>query len=172
MNVLVADGHPVARLGLVRVIGSFKENVRCQEAGSFSECIDALRDGQAFDLAVIDMTMRDMAWDDGLRSVREASSDVPIIAMSSGEPRADIFRMIEIGASGFLPRNATEEQVSKAVNLVLSGAVYLPRSVMSAGEGAEAGARRDGIMSAPISENAMPTLTKRQREVLKLARRG
>ena len=172
MYVLIGDGHPVARLGLARVVAACKDDVQCLEAGSFSECIDALRSDSQFDLAFVDVTMRDMDWEDGLRQLREISEALPIIATSSGEPRAEIFRMIELGASGFLPKSADEEQLSKAINLVLSGAVYLPRSVISAGEGGDSAARHDGMSGGPISESAMPMLTKRQREVLKLLAEG
>jgi len=172
VQALIGDGHPVARLGLARVIASCKDDVHCLEAGSFSECVDALRNSQQFDLAVIDMTMKDMAWEDGLRQLRELSDGLPIIATSSGEPRADIFRMIEFGASGFVPKSADEEQLSKAINLVLSGAVYLPRSVISGGEGGDAASRLDGMSNGTISEVTMPMLTKRQREVLKLLAEG
>lgn len=172
MHVLIGDGHPVARLGWARVIAACKDGVQCLEVGTFSECIESLKNGQQFVLAVVDMMMTDMAWEDGLRLLREQAENVPIIATSWGEPRSDIFRMIELGASGFVPKSADEEQLTKAVNLVLSGAVYLPRSVISAGDDGPAGSRSSGGPDLTISESAMPSLTKRQREVLKLLAEG
>ncbi len=172
MHVLIGDGHPVTRFGLCRVIASVSDDVRCEEAGTFSECLDIVRANKDLGLIVIDMAMKDMPWEEGLRQLRELAGDAPIVATSYNEARADIFRAVELGASGYVPKTTSEEQLKKAVNLVLSGAVYLPRATISgAGEESVSGGRaRTGAGS--ISEDAMPMLTKRQREVLKLLAEG
>lgn len=172
MKVLIGDGYPVARLGLEKVVATFGDGVEVVEAGSFSECLDAMRQEDGLKLALVDMNMTDMPWEQGLRRLREAGNGTPIIAMAPNGVRADVFRMIELGASGFVPRTASEEQLSKAINLVLSGAVYLPRSVIETNERQETPKGNGEAAHETISENAMPMLTRRQREVLKWLAEG
>lgn len=174
VKVLIGDGQPVARLGLGNVISSLRDEVEVIEAGTFSECLDAAKKSDDLDLALIDVTMADMPWEQALRRLREECDGTPIIATAPVEIRTDIFRMIELGASGFVPKTASEEELSKAINLVLSGAVYLPRSVVTAGGPDDRTSVADYGQGAreSISEAAMPMLTRRQREVLKLLAEG
>jgi DNA-binding NarL/FixJ family response regulator len=171
VNVLIGDGQPVARLGLGNIIAALRGNVNVLEASTFSECLETIRKSGDLDLAVVDVSMSDMPWEQGIRRLREECDGVPIIAMAPTEVRSDIFKMIELGASGFLPKSASAEQLGKAVNLVLSGAVYLPKSVVTApNQQAAAPALERG--GRAISETALPMLTRRQREVLKLLAEG
>jgi DNA-binding NarL/FixJ family response regulator len=171
MNVLVGDGHPMARLGMVRVLGALLDGVQCCETGSFADCLAAAQN-DTFDLVIVDTAMKDMSWNEGLRRLRECCGGTPIITTSAEEVRTDIFKMIELGASGFVPRTADEAQLTKAINLVLSGAVYLPRAIINATDTADGKPAAGRTTGGSISETAMPMLTKRQREVLKLLAEG
>ena len=161
----------MARLGLARVLSKLRDDVECQEADSFAECLETTAKN-TFDLVIVDMTMKDMPWEEALRGLRANCNGAPIIVTSTGEARTDIFKMIELGASGFVPRAAGEAQFTKAINLVLSGAVYLPKSVIAATEKVDGEAPAGQAAGGAISEAAMPMLTKRQREVLKLLAEG
>jgi len=173
VRVLIGDGYPVARLGLSQIVASIQDETEILEAASFSECLDAVKQNGGVDLAVVDTCMTDIPWEQGLRRLREECGATPIIAMAHHENRADVFRMIELGASGFVPCSAGPDQLTKAINLVMSGAVYLPRSVITPSE-RPSGQQKTADSPAPemLSEAALPMLTRRQREVLKWLAEG
>ena len=82
--------------------------------------------------------------------------------MSASEDRNKVLRAIELGAKGYIPKSSTPDIIINALQLVLSGGVYLPIAVLdTVNTTQEKTSNADG-----------QTLTPRQVEVLKLLAEG
>jgi two-component system, NarL family, nitrate/nitrite response regulator NarL len=97
--------------------------------------------------------------------VRSALPDLRVIAMAVGESEEEILACAEVGAAGFLTRDATLEDVVRALSKVAQGEAVCPQSV------ARALLRRIST-DAHQRSTTTDSLTPREREVLVLIEHG
>jgi len=183
MKVLLIDDHPLILSALEVVVRRLAQDVSVTCAPSAALARDALAACADFDLALLDLQLGD---DDGfalLVELRASYPAVPIVIISASDRRAHVLRAIDLGAMGFVCKCAANDTLLKALELVMSGGIYLPPTIMrSAASADDAGgyhlheAARNGT-SAPHGEDtdvviARLGLTRRQSEVLKLLLRG
>lgn len=164
MNILLADDHVLFRDGLGLVLEQLDEDVRLLVAGSFDAALDQARACPDLEMALLDLNMPGM---DGARSLarfRELMPDTPVVVISGSEDVAEIGRLLDSGASGYIPKSSSARVLLSALQLVLAGGVYVPPLVLS---GAPAGAGREARSGAP-----QPPFTERQMDVLRLLLQG
>ena len=158
MNVLIADDHALFREGLRHVLTALSDHVTIVEASDFPEAVQRAREHDDLDLILVDMIMPGMESFEGLGALREARPGIPIVVVSGSDNQETVRRAIATGAHGFIPKTLNAKVLLGALNLVMSGGVYLPPTLLG-----EAGA-------APAPETDPrpdgPKLTPRQREVL------
>lgn len=95
---------------------------------------------------------------EGLGALREARPGIPVVVVSGSDNQETVRRAIATGAHGFIPKTLNAKVLLGALNLVMSGGVYLPPTLLGEADAApapETDPRPDG-----------PKLTPRQREVL------
>jgi DNA-binding NarL/FixJ family response regulator len=164
VKVLVADDHAIFRQGLRVVLGELDPAVEIVEAADFGEALSLARDAQDLSLLLADLRMPQMDGFEGLRALRRVLPRTPIMVLSASEEAADLFRALESGASGYLPKSAPAAVIVEALRLVLAGGVYVPRELVS-------GAGKPLAPSEDASDRA-GVLTPRQQEVLALIADG
>jgi DNA-binding NarL/FixJ family response regulator len=169
MHVLIVDDHAMFREGLVALLAREDPRIEISEAGSLGEARQiASGDGPSFDLVLLDLNLGDM---DTGRVATEAVPmfpGVPVVVLSGmSDPRL-IWRAIEAGATGFIPKSLSFQEFSAALARTLAGEVYLPQ--MSIDEGLRR-LRRQGGLPAGGAEGvaaAVGQLSPRQLEILRL----
>ncbi len=166
MNILIADDHPIFRSSLKHVLRALNGEVEVTEAGSFKEASIALGKGR-FDLVLLDLLMPDMPPVDGLQLIVKAAPDVPVVVVSAIENRRDAVQAIDIGAMGYIPKTATQDEFVRMLKLVLDGGMVLPRGLQDSPR--KAAAPTAGRLP---SKGQFAQLTRRQRQVLTLLAQG
>ncbi|MFM1991963.1 MAG: hypothetical protein RJA99_4920 [Pseudomonadota bacterium] len=189
MKLLLVDDHSLFRSGLRLLLSGLDESVSFDEAGSVEEIPADLSQP---DLVLLDLNLRGVSGRRALARLREVLPDAPIVALSGEEDPDLIRRMIEDGASGFIPKASTPGVMIGALRLVLAGGVYLPPAVLRSAPSAPKAGDAIGLMpasppprpaAAPVpaaeppprataTRPALPGLTGRQQDVLMLAVRG
>ncbi|HYH21277.1 MAG TPA: response regulator transcription factor [Azospirillum sp.] len=159
-NVLIADDHPLFREALRQVAGAVFDQCRFCEASSIEQAQMLLED-EDFDLILLDLHMPGMNGFTGLVMLRNRAPATPIVVVSAEEGRESIQEAITYGASGYIPKSLTREQMANAVREVLEGEVYLPHDLLDRGDGS--GSLEDADLEARIA-----TLTGQQRKVLEM----
>jgi DNA-binding NarL/FixJ family response regulator len=95
--------------------------------------------------------------------IRAQYPSVPVIVVSANDDPAAIRRCMEFGASGFIPKTLSVEEMRAAISRILGGGVWTPADVdLSAGSDAE---------SAALMVR-MATLTPQQVRVLMMLSEG
>jgi DNA-binding NarL/FixJ family response regulator len=163
LHVLLLDDHALLRAGVRALLERQLPGIQVIETDSVDAAL-RLAGGQHFDLAIVDITLRQ---DDGLRFVRAlpqlADTESPhclVLSMHQGE--GYVQRAFEAGAMGYVVKDAIPEELLLAVHSALSGQRYLSPSV---------GATRFApVPSAPPAPHL--ALTERQLQVLKLVAMG
>ena len=130
----------------------------------------AVSEGDAFDLVICDLLMNGM---NGLAfvSALRSNSSVPVLMISGINNPPPIAEMRNVGAQGFVHKAADDDVLLDAIDCVLGGGLFFPEAnaslsdVPTAKFGDVADVYGDGM-------GAVPTLTARQLEILRLISGG
>jgi DNA-binding NarL/FixJ family response regulator len=163
MNVLLIDDHPLFREGLRSLLERMDTQARIVEAES---CEAALalgeRHGPGFDLILLDLALPGMGGLEGISQFRSRFTTTPVVVVSATYDAARVKQAIDRGAQGFIPKSTPPDVLMSALQLIFSGGVYVPPSVMDDEERS-----REATRAAQA-----PNLTSAQSRVLALLARG
>lgn len=162
MNILLIDDHPVFIEGIRGVLLRLGPDTVVATSGSCEEALALIDEDDDRDLVILDINLPGMSGLEGLRLLRHRLPATPIVLLSASENRARVLQAIEQGAKGYIPKSSPPEIIVNALQLVLSGGVYLPMAVL------------DTLSSNPAPEHqgSDQALTPRQLAVLKLLAEG
>lgn len=120
VRVVLADDHPVMRLGIRNLLSRSPKIQVLAEAGSG---IDAIRlvDELNPDVLLLDMEMPGMDGVEVARYLRSANSPVHILVLSAYDDKQYILSVMEQGASGYLTKDEAPDTIIDAVLSVASG---------------------------------------------------
>lgn len=161
---LIVDDHPLFREALQSVIGRDWPDAEIREADSIQAAEDLLGGGLSVDLALLDLSMPDVAGFDGLLRLRTAYPRLPIVVVSGLEDARIVREALSYGVAGFIPKSVRRDELGRAIGEVMMGSVYVPAGLEPAGEAADP-SRADRIQK-------LKTLTPQQIRVLKMLRQG
>lgn len=164
VKLLIVDDHPLFRDGLAALLcQASPENIVIQ-ASSTEEALQ-LADEQIIDAVFMDLSMPGMSGEPAIREFARRHPDLPVIVLSSSEDPGDVRRVLNAGASGYIPKSATAKTVVSALTLVLSGNIYVPPLLVAA-------ATRAAEQAAQNGPRSLSALTDRQVDVLRFLRDG
>jgi DNA-binding NarL/FixJ family response regulator len=158
IRILIVDDHPVVRDGLS---GMFAGDPRFEVVGEAADGGEAVAMAEALRPDVVLMDLRMPRVDGATAIVRLAERGVPakVLVLTTYETDRDVLPAIKAGATGYLLKDATQEELFRAVGAAARGESVLSPSVE---------ARLLGQVRAPVVE----PLTQRELEVLRLVAKG
>jgi two-component system, NarL family, nitrate/nitrite response regulator NarL len=162
IRVVVADDHPIYREGMVRAIGERPDLELVGEAVGGREAlaeIERLRP----DVALLDIQMPDLDGVKVLNAVRRDGLEVQILLLSAHLGHELAYKAVAAGARGYLSKQAAREEICDAIVAVARGGTAFAPEVQ-AGLATELHERERAVRG--------PTLTTREREVLRLVAEG
>ncbi|CAO3401155.1 Two-component transcriptional response regulator, LuxR family [Azospirillum palustre] len=168
---LVVDEQPMVRHGFALSIGEICPGTRVLEAGSLDEALNVCRQTPELALVLYDPGPPRVDGDDagggaiaGLRRLKEALGEVPILILTNSDEVADIVDSVRMGARGYVLKTSPPEVLEHAISLALSGDIFLPlpRAVLN-------GALAEGPRG---NDDILDRLTDRQRDVFELLLAG
>jgi len=93
---------------------------------SFDEAVDRLATAGAVEIGLFDLNMVGMEnWQD-LSALRVKFPDMRLLVVSASRHREDILRALGIGAHGFVNKGQGISELSRAIELICAGQVYVP----------------------------------------------
>lgn len=162
VRVVVADDHPVFLDGLARIVSRAAELTLVATARDGRVALDQIR-AERPDVALIDLELPDV---DGFRvieTVRREALPTRVLVISASVDSAKVYRAMEAGAAGYVPKVAGDAAIRDAIVGVARGETQLVGELLD-GLATEIRLRRD---HAPG-----PSLTPRELDVLRLAADG
>src|SRR5687768_7557452 len=157
-NVVIVDDHPMVVEGLRAILNTEPDILVQGTAGNAQEAL-AFLEATHVDIALVDINLPEVSGIELCRKIKSRFSDVMVLGMSSFRDRAYISQMILAGASGFLVKSASRQEILHAVHTALQGKLYVSVDV----EQSPSPARQAGTP---------PVLTQREKEVLHLIAEG
>jgi len=123
-RVLIADDHAVVRAGFKQFLEADPAISAVGEAASGNETLDCLR-RQDWDLVLLDIHMPDRSGLDVLRYIQTGHPGVRVLVMSGLPEQQYAVNVLRAGASGYLPKDSSPDELMKAVRAVLAGRRYI-----------------------------------------------
>lgn len=168
MRIMVVDDHALVRRGMAHVVRECFSEADVVETASAEEAMRAM-ETEAVDIALVDVRMPDTDGLDLLHDMKTKWPDVPVIMLTTFDHAQYVRRALTEGASGYLLKDATPEDLQQAIKVALSGGgnVLSPRVIQNLFEATEVG---DGENAA--AHHAAAALTQRETDILALLSEG
>lgn len=125
-SFLVADDHPMVRDALASSLGQTFPGARIAMAATLAQARAALEHEPETDAVLLDLDMPGMDGLTGLALLRSQHPTVPIIVVSAVREAATIRRAYEFGASAYIDKSASLEEIAGTVRAVLDGEIFAP----------------------------------------------
>ncbi len=123
-RLLLVDDHAVVRSGLRMLLSSESDVEIVGEASTAREAIE-IADAVRPDVVLMDIGLPDLSGIDATREIKKRFPDVAVVALTIHEDEEYFFKMLEAGASGYVPKRAAPEELLTAVRAAATGEVYL-----------------------------------------------
>jgi two-component system response regulator NreC len=124
IRLLLVDDHAVVRSGLKMLLENERDVEIVGEASSASEAMEAAARLKP-NVILMDIGLPDLSGIDATREIKKRTSDVSIVALTIHEDEEYFFKMLEAGASGYVPKRAAPEELLTAIRAAATGQVYL-----------------------------------------------
>ncbi len=171
MKFLLVDDHWVSRAALKPLLTQIDKKARFLEADSFDGALEQVEGEAGLKLVLLDLVLPGLESLDGISRLMEKAPDVPVVIFSMVENRHEVLRTVEQGVAGFIPKTASGDEIVKALELVLSGELYLPRMLLK-DTARPTGETTSFIPIDGAPRQAISNLTGRQRQVLSYLAQG
>lgn len=167
-RVVVVDDNTLLREGLCLMINAAEGlQVVAEASDGIAAVQTTLGLETAPDLILMDLSMPRMDGFSAIKEIKRQLPDTKILALTIHDTDDFVLECFESGVSGYCLKDATQEELIKAVHVVLSGKTYISPGVA------------DKVMEGYLEgrkklkkETAWDSLTQREREVLKLVAEG
>ena len=125
-RALISDDDEFFRVALRTVLLEKNAFADVIETASFDEAVEALQTTADVDVGLFDLNMVGMEnWLD-LSAVRAEFPKMRLVVVSASRLREDILRSLEVGAHGFVHKGLGIGELSRAVDMICDGHVYVP----------------------------------------------
>ncbi len=127
--VLVVDDEEQVRTFLVELLGSSGYQVRCASSGA--QALEMLAE-DSFDVVLMDVMMPELSGLEVLRRYRASGGGVPVIVLSALSGAEDAMRAMKLGASDYLSKPFSNDELEDAMARALGSRVPARQSAASA----------------------------------------
>jgi DNA-binding NarL/FixJ family response regulator len=158
MKVLIVDDHALFCEGLCYVLAKLGDDVAILEANNFNQAVAHLHKNSDIDLVLLDLNMPDKDGFTLLDYCRKHYPIISVVVLSASKKRTDMQRALNAGAMGFIPKDTTSYVMLSAINLIMTGEIYIPAAMTQA--------------TTDDNEEFGNSLTPRQQEVIPMMIQG
>jgi DNA-binding NarL/FixJ family response regulator len=166
-RIFIAEDHTIVREGLRLLLSLQTEFDIVGEAEDGRETIRQVRECKP-DLILMDLSMPKMNGLEAIEEIKRFSPKTKILALTIHESEEFILPVLKAGANGYISKSETQEELMSAIKEVLAGKLYLSHFISE--KVVKAYVEESKTLKPPSS--TWGTLTKREREVLKLIAEG
>ncbi|HWC52242.1 MAG TPA: response regulator transcription factor [Chitinophagaceae bacterium] len=155
-SVFIVDDHFMVIEGIRSLLQNEKEIEWMGHATNATSCLAFLKLQQP-DVILMDINLPDKSGIDLCKEVKDKYPSVFVLGLSTFNQQAFIRNMIDNGASGYVLKNATKDELLDAIKTITAGKTYLSQEVSA-------------ILKT--SDNEAIPITRREKEILVLIAEG
>lgn len=154
VEVLVVDDHDLVRLGLVRLLSDVQGIRVVAEADSGEIAVELAKKHEP-DIILMDVRMPGMDGIEATKKILRSYPDMKIIAVTACGEDPFPSRLLQAGASGYLTKGASTEEMVQAIKTVMAGQKYLTPVI----------AQKLALQSFGSSDNPFNELSEREMQI-------
>lgn len=128
IKVLVADDHKVFRDGITSILNEVPDITVVGQASDGHDVLDQLRQIDP-EVILMDITMKETSGIDTTSMVKRQYPDIKVLVLTMHSEPAYILKMLEVGADGYLLKEAGREEMIRAIRTVKQGDNYYSKQV-------------------------------------------
>jgi len=166
IRIFLADDHVLVRQGFRRILEDDPRIVVVGEAGTGLTAIEQCKELKP-DVVVMDLSMPDLGGLEATAEILKANPETKILILSMYSNENYVRKALEVGAKGYMLKDAIEIDLTRAVTALAAGESYLSLGIANLVlEGLKTGSFQDP------EKDAHGRLTLREKEVLLLIAQG
>lgn len=170
-RLLLVDDQPLFRKALASLINSQFDMTVVGEAADGAGALGQVQ-ALAPDLVVMDVQMPGTNGIEGVRAIRAAGLDLPVVMLTISDEDEDLFEAIKAGANGYLLKNLRPEQLFDGIRGAVRGEAPISPSIAVRLLDAFRHGPPPGILRATDVEAGDMDLTRREAEILRYVAAG
>lgn len=155
IRILVVDDHFMVRMGLSASLNIEPDMEVVAEAGTGEEALGAYRQHKP-SLVIMDLRMPGMSGAESIAAIVREHPSARILVLSTHSGEEDIYRAIQAGAQGYIPKSAVRDELLRAIREVHAGRTFVDSAAAL----------------SLVQRTSRPGLTGRELEVLRLVVKG
>src|SRR5262245_43538420 len=131
MKFLVVDDHELIREAMRAALAELESDAEILEAADGAQAFPLVEEHADLDLLLLDLNLPDRDGFSMLLELRRNHPGVPVVVMSAQQDQDSVVKALNMGALGFIPKSASRKVILGALQLVMSGGVYIPPQALS-----------------------------------------
>jgi DNA-binding NarL/FixJ family response regulator len=163
IHVLIADDLTLVRAGVRSLLERSSDMQVVAEAGDGREALKMVEEHHP-DVVLMGITLSAMNGIEATARIAKEFPNVRVVILSSHTGEEYVWQAFRAGASGYLPKAASPQELDEAIKSVLRGKIYLSKLL------SRQVTDFDRLMRSELS--LLGKLTPRQREILQLIAEG
>jgi DNA-binding NarL/FixJ family response regulator len=164
IRVLIADDQRAVREGLAMLVGLSDDLEVVGTAANGVEAVELAGELRP-DVVLMDLRMPEMEGSEATRRIRTAFPDTHVLVLTTYADDDSLFPALQSGAQGYLTKDASAEEIERAIHAVADGRTHLDPAVQQRLVSA--------VLAATAQTASLPDeLTSREAEVLTLIAAG
>ncbi|HRY31999.1 MAG TPA: response regulator transcription factor [Bacteroidales bacterium] len=164
IRIILVDDHQIVRDGIRSLLEGNEHIIIAGEASGGSE-LTALLSATAADIILLDVSMPGESGIDICRRIKTTNPEIKVLILSMYSGEEFIVQSLLAGASGYLPKNTSREELLNAIARVHQGEVYIGHSLSET--------YINSLMrKAQARQEAADLLSRRETEILRLCAEG
>ena len=164
IRIVVVEDHRLFREGLRLILNGEESFEIVGEAANGLQAIDVIS-GLKPDVVLLDITMPELSGIDIIPLIKQESPGTKALMLTASKNETKIFKSLKAGARGYLTKNTTILELTKAIKVVNKGQLWIERKLFAR--------YFNGDITSDISrEGRQEKLTPREQDVLNLLIKG
>jgi two-component system, NarL family, invasion response regulator UvrY len=162
LRVLIADDHPVVRLGVQQILATSFSPLEFGEAETGQAVLDMVRSA-AWDLLVLDIGLPGRSGLEIMPELKRLAPDLRILILTMHAEEQFALRLFKSGVAGYLTKERAPDELIEATKKILGGGKYVSNAL----------AERIALsLDASIDRLPHETLTDREFQVMRMMASG
>jgi DNA-binding NarL/FixJ family response regulator len=163
VRILLADDHAVVRRGLRALLEARQDFEICAEASNGRDAVELALHHKP-DVAVLDLSLPIVNGIEATRQIRKEAPGTEVMIFTLHDKQNEIRDVLHAGARGYVLKSEADEQIVRAIEALARHNAYFSNHVSEA--------LLDSFVEGQSAEGGTPSLTAREREVVRRIAEG
>ena len=156
IRLLIVDDHPVLRDSLVTLLTAYSPRIQVvAQAGNVQDAL-VLAEQHSPDIVLTDLQMKPQSGIDLIKLLNQSQPNIRYVVFTALTDAESLLQAFDVGAQGFLTKDAEARELVKAIESVMAGSTHYPVE----------------LQFAISQRKKQPVMTPREREVLTWVAKG